>query len=215
MRIVVAAVVAFGLASCGSPSKPTEEATGSINDASGNNLWVTKQRVDRHSCPSNECGIVGQLFFREAAPPLEQKAGWVRITKYYDASCVGGKSKYVDRGNARCEARNGIVDGNFAEWIRAEDVSPDRPADPALTASVDEKLVSQSDDFNLYRAQFVKITAQLIADGRCTAADFEEMGGWMKSVNEHRDQPVYFTYCGGMTAANKIYINGKTGKVLP
>ena len=60
----------------------------------------------------------------------------------------------------------------------------------------------------------VKAAAQLIAGGTCTRKDFKDMGGWMKSVNQYRDRPVYFTYCGGMTSANKIYLDASTGKTF-
>jgi hypothetical protein len=53
----------------------------------------------------------------------------------------------------------------------------------------------------------------LIGDGRCTAGDFEENGGWMKSSN-NRDEPVYFMYCGGFTAANRIYLDAASGRIF-
>jgi hypothetical protein len=202
----------MSLSACG--SAPSDSVPQDEGD-DPNKSWVTSDTLDRHTCPSEKCGIVGRLFFREAATPVEQKDGWTRISKYYDASCDSGRSKYVDKGNASCVKTNGIDDGKFAEWVRSEKLSKDRPADPALTATADESLVSQSDDFSKYRKPFVRLAAQLISEGRCTPADFEEMGGWLKSVIEYRDEPVYFTYCGGMTAANKIYVNASTEKVLP
>lgn len=80
-------------------------------------LWANADRVNRRTCPSTECGIVGQLFFREAAEVLEERDGWVRITRYYDGSCVGGRSEYVDSGNAACVASNGFDGSQFAEWV--------------------------------------------------------------------------------------------------
>jgi hypothetical protein len=203
------------LTACGTPSPEPDVAANVESESSEGKLWVTSERLDRHTCAAETCGVVGQLFFREAATPLENKAEWVRITKIYDAACEGGKSQYVDKGNAACLPSNGIVNGKFSEWVRSNHLSKTRPADPALTAKVDETLVAESDDFQKYRKPFAKLAAQLIADGRCTEADFKEMGGWVKSVNEHRDKPVYFTYCGGMTAANKIYINAETTGVMP
>jgi hypothetical protein len=186
------------------------------NDSDNTNIsWIISETLDRHTCPSEDCGIVGRLFFREQATPIEQKDGWTRISEYYDASCDAGRSRYVDKGNASCVKTNGIVDGKFAEWVRSEKLSKDRPADPALSATADESLVAQSDDFSKYRKPFARLAAQLISEGRCTPADFREMGGWLKSVTEYRDEPVYFTYCGGMTAANKVYVNASTEKVLP
>ena len=134
-------------------------------------------------------------------------------SKRYDASCTGGRSEYVDRGNAECSPANGIVDGKFAEWVRLEHLSATRPPDPAETAAADEKLVAGSDDFARYRRTFVKAARSLIDDGRCTPGDFEENGGWTKSSN-HRDEPIYFMYCGGFTVANRIYLDASSGRIF-
>jgi hypothetical protein len=155
---------------------------------------------------------VGQLFFREAANVLERRGDWARITRAYDAACESGRSAYVDRGNAACTPENGIEDGKFSEWVLATSLSPNRPPDPAETASDAERLVAQSDDFSEHRAAFVRAANELIESGRCTAADFEEQGGWMKSSN-HGEEPIYFTYCGGSTVANRIYLNAETGQI--
>lgn len=51
---------------------------------------------------------------------------------------------------------------------------------------------------------------QLITDGICTEGDFQEMGGWMASTSQ--GSGMYFTYCGGMTLSNKVYLDAKSGK---
>lgn len=198
------------LAGCNQSADTGSEAEGLPED--GSRMWVTSQYLDRHTCPSESCGIVGRLFFREAADVLEVDGDWARITDAYDASCSNGVSEYVDSGNANCATENGISDGQFAEWVRVADLATVRPANPAETAAEDERLVAQSDDFAQYRDAFTTAARTLIADGRCTAAEFEEMGGWVKSSND-RDRPVYFTYCGGMTTANRIYLNTETGEI--
>jgi len=80
-------------------------------------VWVTSQRLARHSCPSATCGVVGEFYYRGGVQPLETRDGWVRVSKYYDASCTNGRSDYVETGNAQCAQSNGIVDGQFAEWV--------------------------------------------------------------------------------------------------
>lgn len=177
-------------------------------------LWVTSEYLDRHSCPKDSCGVVGRLSFREAATPLEERGNWVRVTKEYDGACEDGQSRYVDVGNKNCTSANGFRNGKFSEWVRKEHLSATRLADPADTATIDESLVAQSDDFARYRRQFTAIAAKLVAEGRCTSAEFEEQGGFVKSVTEHRNEPIYFIYCGGMTADNKLYVNAKTGEIV-
>lgn len=70
--------------------------------------------------------------------------------------------------------------------------------------------IEKSDDALRYREQFNSAANSLIAQGLCSASDFQEMGGWVKSTT-HRDKPIYFTYCGGMTAENRIYLDVSTG----
>ena len=43
-------------------------------------LWVTSERLNRRTCPSESCGVVGQLFFREGVTVHEERDGWARIT---------------------------------------------------------------------------------------------------------------------------------------
>lgn len=179
----------------------------------GDQYWVTSERLNRRTCPSLECGIVGQLFFREGVSILERRNDWVRISERYDASCVGGRSEYVFSGNAACESSNGIIDGQFAEWVSVELLSENRPSDPAADASGAENLVVGSDDFARYRTAFAEAAQSLIAQRRCTEQDFHEIGGWLKSTN-HRSQPIYFTYCGGFAAANRLYLNADTGEIF-
>ncbi|HFO0167270.1 TPA: hypothetical protein ACHH76_000930 [Pseudomonas aeruginosa] len=175
-----------------------------------NQLWVNTDRTNRHTCPSTDCGIAGRLMFREGVEVLEKKAGWVRVTKQYSASCVNGKSEYVKEGNAACVSSNGITDGKFSEWVQTKDLVVKRPEDPANGASGDDALIKGSDDYRLYKAQFSQGARKLINDGTCTEGDFQEMGGWMSSPN--RGKGMYFTYCGGMTLSNKVYLNVNTGE---
>lgn len=175
-------------------------------------MWVTGDTANRRTCPSTECGVVGKLFFRESAKVAETKNGWGRVSKFYDASCVGGRSQYVDSGRADCTPENGIVDGRFAEWIKLDLLSEVRPADPAAGASGTAKLVAQSDDFHRYEAAFVKAAEELMASGTCSPSDFAEFGSWAKSTS--RGEGIYFMYCGGMTASNRIYLDVASGRTF-
>lgn len=184
--------------------------TLSIQALAESKLWVTTDRTARHTCPSTKCGVAGRLMFREGVEVLERKGDWARITKMYSASCVGGKSEYVKEGNKACATTNGIRDGKFAEWVQAKNFSKDRPNDPAENAVGDDSLIKGSDDYRIYKAQFSRAARLLIDEGTCTEADFKEIGGWMASSN--RGQGMYFTYCGGMSLSNKVYLDASTGK---
>lgn len=220
MRSIIALWLSTALAACGSAPEATvdtgKKVAPELAAPSGDaeRMWVSTQRVDRRTCPSITCGSVGWIAFRQAVEPLERHDGWVRITKRYDGSCRNGVSEYVDKGDKSCSAKNGILDGRFAEWVPESALTAKQPPDPAASATADESIVAQSDNFSQHHKIFAQVAQHLIAEGRCTAGDFQEMGGWLKSVNEHKNEPVYFTYCGGMTSANRVYMNASTGEVL-
>lgn len=170
--------------------------------------WVTVDNLNRRTCPSSDCGVVGHLKFRENAKVLEETNGWARISKYYDALCKGGESQHVDSGNKNCVASNGIKEGVFAEWVSSKYLNVTRPADPAANASADYDLVKGSDDFRIHKDAFAEAANKLVASGKCTVKDFRDMGGWLKSTKQ-KSKPVYFTYCGN----NQFYLNAATGGI--
>ena len=179
----------------------------------GEKSWVTSDSLYRRTCPSTTCGIVGKFFFRQAVEVEEITSGWARVTKYYDASCVNGRSEYVDSGDARCIESNGIRDGQFAEWVSVKYLSESQPADPGAGAVGIAALISDSDDFRKHKDAFIAASQTLLSQGRCSEQDFKEMGGWSKSSN-HPNQPIYFTYCGGMAKANRIYLDASSGRIF-
>lgn len=172
-------------------------------------MWVTVDRANRRTCPSTECGTVGRLYYRESAKVQEIRNGWGRISKYYNASCVDGRSEFVDDGRAGCTRQNGIVDGQFAEWTKMDLLSETPPADPGADATGTAKLVAQSDDFRLHEAEFVKAAESLMASGDCTDDDFIETGGFMKSTS--KSASTYFTYCN---TTDRIYLDVTTGRTF-
>jgi hypothetical protein len=207
------------LAACrqseGTPAQPTGNDAALPESGEIGKLWVKTDRAIRRTFPSDKAPSVGMLFYREGATPIETKGGWTRVTKYYAAACENGQNRYVKRGDKACTAANGYrPDGTFAEWVRSDQLVAERPRDPAADAKEDEKLVAQSDDFKQYHHEFAVAARKLIGQGRCTESDFTEQGGWVKSVTEHANEPVYFAYCGGMTSANKVYLNVTTGQFL-
>jgi len=203
----LALVVVFGVAAgCGQENGDAEEPV--IREG-----WVSSDRLHRRTCAAATCGSVGLFFLRQKVAIYEEKNGWARVTKYYDASCEDGKSQYVDDGSSECSPENGIANGKFAEWISADHLSSTEPDDPGAGATGDHALVKGSDDYRIYSDMFAKAAADLISSGRCKRADFEEMGGFLKSTN-HRNRPIYFTYCGSMTIENRIYLDAETGKTF-
>lgn len=183
----------------------TKPSTSSTSDT----FWVTSDRLNRRTCPATLCGVVGKFFHREGVKIFEKRDGWARVTKYYDAYCINGKSEYVDSGRATCSPSNGITNGKFAEWVSLQFLAAKRPADPSAGAKGTAKLIGSSDDFRKYEAVFVKATDELMASGRCTRKNVERMGGWFKSTN-FPNKPVYFAYCGD----DRLYLDASNGRVF-
>ena len=194
--------ILFVAAVTGTPSLATEKA------------WVCSDRLNRRTCPGTHCGVVGQFFHREGVTIYEEKSGWARVSKYYDASCLDGRSQSVDFGNPSCSSQNGINNGKFSEWVSLKYLATTRPPDPGSTITGIAEMISASDDFTKYKSAFVKASNKLMVSGRCTTNDFQNTGGWIKSTTTYHDQPVYFTYCGAMKRSNRIYLNASNGRIF-
>lgn len=82
---------------------------------------------------------------------------------------------------------------------------------PAFANDI-EASVAESDDFEAHKKAFVEAATKLISAGTCTAAELSEQGGFWKSQN-HKKRPIYFTYCGGDTVANRIYLDVVSGNI--
>lgn len=187
-------------------------ALGASNALAEEDYWVTVDRLNKRTCSENSCGVLGQLFFREKVTVKERHNGWARITKYYDASCRGGKSEYVDAGRANCIESNGIVNGKVAQWVSMKYLSQTRPADPGANAKGYAKAVSSSDDYRIYKNAFANAAKELVTSKRCSIDEIKSQGGFYKST-KYKSQPIYFIYCGGYNLKNKIHLNAKTGEV--
>ena len=196
------------------PSQSNSSSNGVQNTESDSDgiYWVTIDRLNRRTCPATTCGIVGRLIFREGTSVREIRDGWARISPYYSPTCVNGQNEYVDTGDNRCTTENGVVEGRFAEWVSTAYLSQTRPPDPADGANDSEALVSGSDDFRLYRAEFVAAANSLIAFGMCKESDFREWGGWIKSTN-HSNRPIYFMYCGTKMPPDRFYLDVNSGDI--
>jgi len=71
-----------------------------------------------------------------------------------------------------------------------------------------EAVLKDSDDFSSHKEIMLKLSQQLIEQGKCTLADFEDMGGWVQSF-KHKPKPVYFTYCGDINEDSRIYLDAE------
>lgn len=95
--------------------------------AAGERMTVAGGEVERRTCPSAECGVVGRFFPGESVFVHETVEGWSRVSNYYSAACHDGRSSFVETGPDECTEANGIVQGEFAEWVRSEALADEQP----------------------------------------------------------------------------------------
>ncbi|MEE3682370.1 SH3 domain-containing protein [Actinobacillus pleuropneumoniae] len=146
--------------------------------------YVAVNSANVYLAADSEAKVTNVLTLGEKVDVIEQYNGFSRISKYYDGQVEG-------------------VYGQVARWIKNENISS-KPLDANIAQNETEleKALKGSDDYQLFKKQFIVESRKLIDSGKCKLSDFKEMGGWMKSSTKG----MYFTYCGGMSLGNKQYI---------
>ncbi len=76
-----------------------------------------------------------------------------------------------------------------------------------------QSAISKSDDYKIHRAAFEKAANFLLTKNRCTQQELKEYGGFVKAQGGYKNQPIYFTYCGGVKTSNRFYVDADTGLV--
>ncbi|MCZ2801103.1 SH3 domain-containing protein [Vibrio alginolyticus] len=155
--------------------------------------YVIERRVNVYNKPNPNALVVDTLYKGEKVSVLEKVDGWYRISGYlvYEE---GGEEK--------------------AEWLNAEGLSDAEPVikEQERLEILDEYL-QKSDDLKVHLDIFRKKTQQLLDDETCDPSDFEELGGWVRSVT-FKKRNVYFIYCGGLEQENKIYLDVDKGDIF-
>jgi hypothetical protein len=142
---------------------------------------------------ANETGkVTDKLFQQEKVEVFEVRNGWARISEYYDEDINGLSTK-------------------VARWVFATHLSAPRPTVKKATAnSPIVNAIKSSDDLAIHQDIFAWVSEELINSGECKLSDFEDIGGWWRSV-DHKPRPVYYTYCGGSINNHRVYVNTATG----
>jgi len=147
--------------------------------------------------------IKGKLYRGQEVEVLEVSNGWARISRYYDGASEG-------------------LSGDVARWVFATHLSPrpitQPPAKPRVEIKVDVnspvyQAIESSDDLTLHQGIFVQVSEELVNAGECKLSDFRDIGGWWRSA-AHKPEPVYYTYCGGASNEDRIYLNTDTGRTF-
>ncbi|GEM76206.1 SH3 domain-containing protein [Vibrio sagamiensis] len=155
--------------------------------------YVVSSKANVYSQADKQSLIVRALYKGEKVSVLESKGEWLRLSDFI-------------------VLREG--EKPTSEWIEANALS-----DVPLHLNQQEKLsildgyLKKSDNFSDYKDLFRDKTQQLLDNGTCVPEDFEELGGWVRSIT-YKKYNVYFIYCGGLSQSNKLYLNVDTKEIF-
>lgn len=156
-------------------------------------FYVLDRKLEVVELPEIDGLITDYLYKGEKVEVLEKQGEWARISDYIVLKEGGPQT---------------------AEWVSMSGLSNDEViiSEKESIEILDSYLV-KSDDLKLHKETFRNTVAELISDGECDPSDFEELGGWVKSV-KYSDRDVYFIYCGGLSLENKIYLDVNTNEIF-
>ncbi|MEZ8784004.1 hypothetical protein AB6D77_15195 [Vibrio splendidus] len=156
-------------------------------------FYVLDRKLEVVEQPEIDGLITDYLYKGEKVEVLEKQGEWARISDYIVLKEGGPQT---------------------AEWVSMSGLSNDEViiSEKESIEILDSYLV-KSDDLKLHKETFRNTVAELISDGQCDPSDFEELGGWVKSV-KYSDRDVYFIYCGGLSLENKIYLDVNTNEIF-
>ncbi|MEZ8120053.1 SH3 domain-containing protein [Vibrio splendidus] len=156
-------------------------------------FYVLDRKLEVVEQPEIDGLITDYLYKGEKVEVLEKQGEWARISDYIVLKEGGPQT---------------------AEWVSMSGLSNDEViiSEKESIEILDSYLV-KSDDLKLHKETFRTTVAELISDGECDPSDFEELGGWVKSV-KYSDRDVYFIYCGGLSLENKIYLDVNTNEIF-
>ncbi len=156
-------------------------------------FYVLDRKLEVVEQPEIDGLTIDYLYKGEKVEVLEKQGDWVRISDYIVLKEGGPQT---------------------AEWVSMSGLSNDEViiSEQESKEILDSYLV-KSDDLKVHQEKFRNTVAKLISEGECDPSDFEELGGWVKSV-KYSNRDVYFIYCGGLSLENKIYLDVNTNEIF-
>ncbi|CAK2601479.1 SH3 domain-containing protein [Vibrio crassostreae] len=156
-------------------------------------FYVLDRKLEVIEQPEIDGLITDYLYKGEKVEVLEKQGEWARISDYIVLKEGGPQT---------------------AEWVSMSGLSNDEViiSEKESKEILDSYLV-KSDDLKIHQEKFRNSVAKLISEGECAPSDFEELGGWVKSV-KYSNRDVYFIYCGGLSIENKIYLDVNTNEIF-
>ncbi|WP_234496987.1 hypothetical protein [Vibrio maritimus] len=154
--------------------------------------YVSRASETVYTQPETNSMPDGIAYYGERLSVMERRGDWIRIAPIYQ----------LEEGAEE-----------VSQWVDSTSLSTKQvKLEGKVWLDVLKDYIENSDNYMSYQEAFLDASTKLIRQRRCRLADFEEVGGWIKSIN-HQDS-VYFTYCGGIETEHKIYLNVVSGEVF-
>ncbi|MGP8305696.1 SH3 domain-containing protein [Vibrio sp. YIC-376] len=179
-------------------SQQSEKVTKPIMDLGSvqpemTEYYVIDRQINVYNKPDHNALVVDTLYKGEKVAVLEKYNGWYRMSDYL---------VYKEGGE------------ETAEWLDAKGLSD---AEPVIKEQerleILDGYLQKSDDLKEHQEIFRDKTQQLLDENTCEPDDFEELGGWVRSVT-YKERNVYFIYCSGLEQENKIYLDADSGEIF-
>lgn len=155
--------------------------------------YVIDRQLSVYNKPNHNALVVDTLYKGEKVAVLEKTSCWYRISDYL---------VYKEGGE------------ETAEWLDANGLSDAEPViQEQERLEILDGYLQKSDDLVVHLDMFRNKTQKLLDDKTCDPNDFEELGGWIRSVT-YKGRNVYFVYCGGLEQVNKIYLDVDSGEIF-
>lgn len=178
---------------------------------------VTAGTLNVRLAPNTTGKTSSRLHRGQVVGVLEVKDGWARISRYYDGASEGLSGSVAHWVFATHLSAKPSIENSFAR-LPAKPPAEVLPAQPPpgekiiVTASLLDAIKS-SDDLPKYESTFAWVSTRLVDSGTCKLSDFRDIGGWWRSAS-HKPRPVYYTYCGGGSNSDRIYVDTTTGETF-
>jgi hypothetical protein len=169
--------------------------------------------LEKRTCPSTSCAVVGYLAFREPVSVYGFDGAWAQVSEERKALCVNGRFRFAKEGSDACDPSNGIDDGIYYEWIPAEEIAEHLPSSGSDETDVYEAMVSGSDDFRKFRDAFAVAARDAVQSGMCTTEELVGQGGF-KQLAGVGGRDIYFVFCGGDTMADRVFVDPREQRVF-
>ncbi len=169
-------------------AEPVETAQDDSSIVEYQTYYVISTSANVYAKDNFESTLIGEVTLRDEVEVYEQKGRWSRIQEWSNE--VTGAS----------------------QWVYSAHLSEEHPHETDVERYRNlKRLLRASDDFEANESRFIELTNELLLSGQCSEADLAQVQGWIRSFN-YPDEPIYYTYCGGLEVDDKLYLNLATGQ---